>query len=344
MRKKKILVTGGMGYIGSHTIVDLIEKGFDIVCVDNLSRGDMQMLWGVEKILKKKIPYYVIDICNAQSVSDMFEKEKGFSGIIHFAAYKSVNESVLHPLMYFQNNLTSLMNILDATIQYQVPYFIFSSSCSVYGDLETMPVTEHTALGKVASPYALTKRMGEEMIDELSKQAQTKFISLRYFNPAGAHPSALIGELQKGEPENLIPAITQFAAGKIPRFYVHGNDYPTRDGTCIRDYIHVCDIADAHSKALQYLMQNKKAPKHQIINLGSGSGTTVLEAIRAFEKVTKQKLNYTVGPRRAGDVVQIYANNAMAQKLLKWKPQHNISSMMRTAWKWQKKRFSETIH
>ncbi len=337
MRKKKILVTGGMGYIGSHTVVDLVEKGFDVVCADNLSRGDIRLHSGAEKILKKKIPYYIIDLCNASAVQKMFKKEKSFTGIIHFAAYKSVNESVLHPLIYYQNNLTSLINLIDAAIQYKVPYFIFSSSCSVYGNLDSMPVTEKTPLGIIASPYAQTKRIGEEMIEDISKQCKTKFISLRYFNPVGAHPSALIGELQKGRPENLVPAITQFAAGKIPNFFVHGSDYPTRDGTCIRDYIHVCDIADAHSKALQYLIRNKKAPQHQIINLGSGTGTTVLEAIKAFEKISKQKLHYTLGPRRAGDVVQIYANNTLAQKLLKWKPQHNIDSMMRTAWRWQKK-------
>jgi UDP-glucose 4-epimerase len=337
MLKQKILVTGGMGYIGSHTMVDLIKKGFDVVCVDNLSRGDKRLLKGVEQIVQKKVKHYTIDLCDEAALKQLFKKEKAFGGIIHFAAYKSVNESVREPLMYFKNNITSLLNLLQLTIEYQVPYFIFSSSCSVYGDLNTMPVNEQTTLGKIASPYARTKRMGEEIIEDISKQQITKFISLRYFNPVGAHPSAQIGEWQKGKPENLVPAITQFAAGKLQSFIVHGNDYPTRDGTCIRDYIHVCDIADAHSKALQYLMREKKAPRYQIINLGSGTGTSVLEAIKAFEKVSKQKLHYTVGPRREGDVVQIYADNTLAQQLLQWQPKHSIDSMMRTAWKWQKK-------
>lgn len=334
---KKILVTGGLGYIGSHTMVDLIKKGFDVVCVDNLSRGDKRLLKGVEQIVQKKVKHYTIDLCDEAALKQLFKKEKAFGGIIHFAAYKSVNESVREPLLYYHNNLKSLVNLLDVTVSYNVPYFIFSSSCSVYGDLHHMPVREETPLGVIASPYARSKRIGEEIIDDLSKQHQTKFISLRYFNPVGAHPSAHIGELLKGKPENLIPAITQFASGKLPSFYIHGTDYPTRDGTCIRDYIHVCDIAIAHRKALQYLMRTKPVKQHQIINLGSGTGTSVLEAIRAFERVASQKLHYTVGARRAGDVVQIYADNTLAKKILNWEPQYSLDAMMRTAWKWQQK-------
>ncbi len=337
MPKKKIFVTGGLGYIGSHTLVDLVQKGFDVVCVDNLSRGDKRLLKGVEQILGVKIKCYYEDLCDPESVEKIFKKEKYFDGIIHFAAYKSVNESVREPLMYFQNNMVSLYHLLQATIRYSTPHFIFSSSCSVYGDLTRMPVTEETPLGNIVSPYARTKRMGEEVIDDVSKSTTTKFISLRYFNPVGAHPSALIGELVKGKPENLVPGITQFAAGKLSSLFIYGTDYPTRDGTCIRDYVHVCDIADAHSKALQYLIKNKNAAPHQIINLGSGIGVTVLEAIRAFEKVTKQKLHYQSAPRRAGDVMQIYSDNSLAKKLLMWKPKHNIDSMMRSAWKWQLK-------
>lgn len=305
--------------------------------MDNLSRGDERMLQGIERITKRKVKTYFIDICDYRALQEVFQVEKTFAGIIHFAAYKSVNESVRKPLMYFQNNMIGLMNMLQACDEYKVPFFIFSSSCSVYGDLSQMPVTEQTPLGPIASPYARTKRMGEEMIEDVSGTLNTRFISLRYFNPVGAHPTAHIGELQKGKPENLVPAITQFASGILKEFYVHGNDYPTRDGTCIRDYIHVCDIANAHSLALQYLIKRKSSPKHQIINLGSGKGVTVLEAIRAFEKVSRKKLNYKIGPRRAGDVVQIYADNSLAKKVLGWEPTHSIESMMRTAWKWQQK-------
>jgi UDP-glucose 4-epimerase len=334
---KKILVTGGCGYIGSHTIVDLIEKGFEVISVDNNSRSNPRIMEGVEKITGKKIKNYKVDLCNFDDSFAIFQENEGISGIIHFAAYKSVGESVEQPLVYFENNLLSLINLLKCVQEFNIPYFVFSSSCTVYGNPDEIPVTELTIPKPAASPYGYTKQMGEQIINEFSKTAFTKCILLRYFNPAGAHPSALIGELPIGKPANLVPAITQTAIGKLPTMEVHGIDYPTRDGSCIRDYIHVSDIARAHTLALEYLIKQKSSKKCEVFNLGTGNGVTVLEAIQAFEKVSGQKLNYTLGPRRPGDVVAIYANNDLAKRQLGWTPECSLDEMMATAWKWEQK-------
>lgn len=330
-----ILVTGGCGYIGSHTIVDLIEHGFDVISIDNFSRSTPRLLKGIEKITGKKVMNYPVDLCNYEALQAVLRAHPEIEGIIHFAAFKTVPESVEKPLMYFHNNLESLINLLQYIQAYQVPYFVFSSSCSVYGNTDQLPVVEETPLGEAQSPYARTKQMGEQIIYDVSKVASNQFILLRYFNPVGAHPSGWIGEVPLGKPDNLVPVITQTAIGKLPQMQVMGADYPTRDGSCIRDYIHVMDIAHAHTLALQYLMEHRNSSNYEIFNLGTGRGVSVLEAIQAFEKVNGVKLNYTIGPRRPGDVVAIYADNKKAREKLGWEPKYTIEDMMRTAWQWE---------
>ncbi len=334
---KKILVTGGCGYIGSHTIVDLIENGFDVISVDNNSRSNPRILEGIEKITGKKVKNYKVDLCNFDDTCAIFQENEDIAGIIHFAAFKAVGESVQQPLMYFENNLMSLINLLKCVQEFNIDSFVFSSSCTVYGNPDEIPVTELTPPKPAESPYGYTKQMGEQIINEFSKAADAQCILLRYFNPVGAHPSALIGELPIGRPANLVPAITQTAIGKLPQVVVYGDDYPTRDGSCIRDYIHVCDIAHAHTLGLEYLLNKKNSKKCEVFNLGTGNGVTVLEAIHAFEKVSGIKLNYTIGPRRAGDVVAIYANNDLAKKQLGWTIKYSLDDMMSTAWKWEQK-------
>lgn len=334
---KKILVTGGCGYIGSHTIVDLVSNGFEVISVDNNSRSTATIMEGVEKITGKKIKSYKVDLCNYDDTFAIFQENTDIDGIIHFAAYKAVGESVEQPLLYFENNLVSLINLLKCVQEFRIPNFVFSSSCTVYGNPDKIPVTESTPPKSAESPYGYTKQMGEQIINEFSKANDTKCVLLRYFNPVGAHPSGMIGELPIGRPANLVPAITQCAIGKIPSMTVFGTDYDTRDGSCVRDYIHVCDIAHAHTLALEYLIQGKGAKRCEVFNLGSGNGITVLEAIKAFEKVSGVKLNYIIGPRRSGDVISIYANNEYARKTLGWDPQYDIEQMMETAWKWELK-------
>ena len=334
---KKILVTGGCGYIGAHTIVDLAENGFDVISVDNNSRSSPRILEGVEKITGKKIKNYKVDLCNYDDTFAIFQENEDIAGIIHFAAYKAVGESVEEPLLYFENNLTSLINLLKCVQEFEIPYFVFSSSCTVYGNPDVIPVTEATPQKPAESPYGYTKQMGEQIINEYAKAQPAHCILLRYFNPVGAHPSALIGELPLGKPANLVPVITQTAVGKLPQMKVWGDDYPTRDGSCIRDYIHVCDIAHAHTLALQYLIDNKSAKKTEIFNLGSGNGVSVLEAISAFERVSGVKLNYIIGPRRPGDVIAIYANNDLARNELSWELKYSLDDMMSSAWKWEQR-------
>jgi UDP-glucose 4-epimerase len=342
---KKILVTGGCGYIGAHTIVDLIENGFETICVDNNSRSTPALLEGIEKITGKKIKNYKVDLCNFDETHAVFQENPDIYGIIHFAAYKAVGESVREPLMYFENNIMSLVNILKCVKEFQVPYFIFSSSCTVYGNPDEIPVTETTPPKPAESPYGYTKQMGEQIVSETTKTIFAQSILLRYFNPVGAHPSILIGEMPLGKPENLVPAITQTAIGKLPQMKVYGNDYPTRDGSCVRDYIHVSDIAHAHTLALQYLIEHKNSGRCEVFNLGTGNGVTVLEAINAFEKVSGVKLNYVIGPRRPGDVVAVYADNKHAVEKLGWKIQYSLEDMMSTAWKWELKlKQDEAIH
>ncbi|RYY11991.1 MAG: UDP-glucose 4-epimerase GalE [Chitinophagaceae bacterium] len=334
---KKILVTGGCGYIGSHTIVDLIENGYDVISVDNNSRSSARMYEGIEKITGKKIRKYKVDLCNFDDTFAIFQENDDIAGIIHFAAYKAVGESVEQPLMYFENNLVSLINLLKCVQEFHIPNFVFSSSCTVYGNPDVIPVTESTPPKPAESPYGYTKQMGEQIINEFSKANDSKCILLRYFNPVGAHPSTLIGELPVGRPANLVPAITQTAIGKLPTLMVYGDDYPTRDGSCIRDYIHVCDIAHAHTLAIQYLLERRNPKRCEVFNLGSGNGITVLEAIKTFEQVAGVKLNYEIGPRRPGDVVAIFANNDYARTELHWEPIYSLEEMMGTAWKWEQR-------
>ncbi len=335
---KKILVTGGCGYIGSHTIVDLIDNGFEVISVDNNSRSNPAILDGIEAITGRKVKNYNVDLCIFDDTHAIFQENNDIVGIIHFAAYKAVGESVEQPLLYFENNLSSLVNILKCVSEFKIPSFVFSSSCTVYGNPTNIPVTELTPEKPAESPYGSTKQMGEAIVRQtINSLKDQKAILLRYFNPVGAHPSNLIGEIPIGRPANLIPAITQTAIGKLPQMQVWGNDYDTRDGSCVRDYIHVGDIAHAHTLALHYLMEGKNDSNCDVFNLGSGNGNTVLEVIHMFEKVSGLSLNYAIGPRRAGDVVAIYANNDKAVKELQWQPVYNLEDMMHTAWEWEKK-------
>lgn len=333
---KKILVTGGSGYIGSHTLVDLIENGFEVISADNNSRSTIGMLEGVEKITGTKVKNYNVDLCNFDETRAIFEENNTIEGVIHFAAYKAVGESVEKPLLYFHNNMGSLINILRCIEEFKIPNFVFSSSCTVYGNPDAIPVTEQTPRKNAESPYGLTKQMGEQMIEAFAAaNKSTNSVLLRYFNPAGAHPSTLIGELPIDRPQNLTPVITQTAIGKIPTLTVFGNDYPTRDGSCVRDFIHVCDLAHAHTLAVEFLLQKKNTNNCEVFNLGSGDGITVLESIKAFEESTGVKLNYTIGSRRPGDVIAIYANNDKAINELGWSPQYTINDIMTSAWKWE---------
>ena len=333
----KILVTGGCGYIGAHTIVDLIENGFEVISADNNSHSNETILDAVEKITGKVVKNYKVDLCIYDDTVAIFQENPGIAGIIHFAAYKSVGESVKNPLLYFENNLNSLINILKCADEFSIPNFVFSSSCTVYGNPDKIPVTEETPMKPAESAYGATKQMGEQIVQEAVNCNSNNAILLRYFNPVGAHPSALMGELPLGKPENLVPAITQTAIGKLPMMQVWGDDYETRDGSCVRDYIHVCDIAHAHTLALNYLLQNKNESNCDVFNLGTGDGHTVLEIIHEFEKASGVKLNYKTGSRRPGDVIAIYANNDKAKNLLGWQPKYTLKDMMTTAWKWELK-------
>jgi UDP-glucose 4-epimerase len=336
---KKVLVTGGCGYIGSHTIVDLLDNGYTPISVDNLVNSNSSSLDGVETITGKKVQNYAIDLCDLEATKQIFKDHPDVSGIIHFAALKHVGESVFQPLRYFKNNLNSLLNILECMKEFEVKNLIFSSSCSVYGNANELPVTEATPRQEAESPYARTKQMGEDILQDFSRNNEDiSSILLRYFNPAGAHESAKLGEAPSNPATNLVPVITEAAIGKRGALTVFGDDYSTRDGSCVRDYIHVMDIANAHTKALEYLINNKNETNCEIFNLGIGEGVSVLEAIQAFEKVTGEKLPYNIGARREGDVEAIYANLAKATEKLEWTPSRNIDDIMRTAWAWEKAR------
>ena len=334
---KKILVTGGCGYIGSHTIVDLIQHGYEVISADNNSRSKISILDGVERITGKKVKNYNVDLCVFDDTHAVFQENPDIIGIIHFAAYKSVGESVENPLLYFDNNINSLINILRCCNEFSVPNFVFSSSCTVYGNPDQSPVTEETPIKQAESPYGYTKQMGEQIVQQTVNSNNVQAILLRYFNPVGAHPSIEIGELPIGRPANLVPAITQTAIGKLPQMQVFGNDYPTRDGSCIRDYVHVSDIAHAHTLALDFLIAEKNKSNCDVFNLGTGNGYTVLEAIKTFEKVSDQSLNYVISNRRSGDIVGIFANNEKAKTLLGWIPAFTLEDMMLTAWNWELK-------
>ena len=332
----KILVTGGCGYIGSHTIVDLLDNGYEVISIDNNMRSKANTVDLIFDITGKQIKNYPFDLCDAAATRKVFEQEPNIAGIIHFAALKSVPESVEKPLLYYRNNLNSLINLLELSKEFDINNFVFSSSCSVYGNPTHLPVTEETPFAYAESPYARTKQMSEEIIRDFSKNSDNRFILLRYFNPVGAHESGKLGEDSTDVITAMVPRITGTAIGKFKEFTVLGSDYDTRDGSCIRDYIHVMDIASAHTKAVEYLNKQSDQGLTEVFNLGTGNGVTVLEAIQSFEKVSGEKLNYKLGPRRAGDVVSIYANNNKAVSKLNWQIKRDLDTMMRTAWVWEK--------
>lgn len=337
--KKKILVTGGCGYIGSHTIVDLVESGYEVVCVDSLINSEIKILDGIHQITGAKIQYFNVDLADAAMTNEFFDRNHDFDGIIHFAALKSVPESVREPLLYYRNNVNSLLNILENMVRFSMKNLIFSSSCSVYGNTKQLPVLENTPFEKAQSPYAYTKQIGETLIEDfITAYSDFSSILLRYFNPAGAHESAKIGELPLNPATSLVPVITETAIGKRKSMSVFGSDYDTRDGSCIRDYIHVTDLAHAHTLAIKYLLESGQKGYMDVFNLGIGEGATVFEAINAFESTSGVKLDYSVGPRRQGDVVAIYANHDKATEILGWKPVRNIGDIMRSAWNWEKVR------
>ena len=334
---KKIRVTGGCGYIGSHTIVDLIQNGFEVISADNNSRSGTRLLEGIEKITGRKVKNYKVDLCNFDDTHAVFAENDDIAGVIHFAAYKAVGESVVKPLAYYENNMGSLISILRCIEEFKTPNFVFSSSCTVYGSPDSIPVTEESPEKNAESPYGATKQMGERIVRDFTRIAPLRSALLRYFNPAGAHPSNLIGEYPMDKPQNLTPVITQTAIGKMPGMTVFGDDYPTRDGTCIRDFIHICDLAHAHTLALKFLMEKSIGLECDVFNLGTGNGITVLEAIRAFEKVSGIRLKYSVGPRRPGDIMAIYANRDKAANEMGWTPRYSLEDIMRTAWDWEQK-------
>jgi UDP-glucose 4-epimerase len=336
--KKKILVTGGTGYIGSHTAVELINEGYEVVIVDNLYNSEAEVIDRIAQITGTKPHLEVFDLCDREKVDGFFKKHDDISAIIHFAAYKAVGESVNKPLEYYRNNLLSLINLLEAMKAFNIPHFVFSSSCTVYGQPEKLPVTEDAPLQPATSPYGNTKQIGEQIIrDTVFSDNRLKAISLRYFNPIGAHSSALIGELPRGVPENLVPFITQTAIGLRKELKVFGNDYNTPDGSCIRDYLHVVDLARAHVVAVKRLVEGRNKKNYEIFNLGTGKGVSVLEAIKSFEDVTGIKLNYTITARRPGDIEKIWADPSFANKELGWKTLSSLDDAMRTAWQWEKR-------
>ena len=330
---KKILVTGGLGYIGSHTVVELQSAGYDVVVIDNLENSSLDVKDRITKISSCPIELVVGDVNDEQTMNRLFQKHN-FYGVIHFAACKAVGESVDNPIKYYQNNIAGLICLLGAMNKHGVQNLIFSSSCTVYGEAEDLPVTEDTPIKSAESPYGTTKIIGEQIIQDYAKHKNLKTVLLRYFNPVGAHPSAQIGELPNGVPSNLVPYITQTAAGIREQLVIHGNDYNTTDGTCIRDYIHVVDLAKAHVKAMTFA--DKMPNSVDVFNVGTGHGSTVLEVVQAFEKQSNVSLNYTIGPRRDGDVEQIFADTQKINTVLEWQAEYDINDMMYHAWMWQK--------
>ena len=333
-----ILVTGGLGYIGSHTVVSLLEKGYAVLVVDDLSNSTVDVLDGIETASGIRPVFEKLDLQDRQGIEYLF-KSYTINGIIHFAAYKAVGESVEKPIAYYQNNLGSLLNLLSEIAQSNksIP-FIFSSSCTVYGEADALPISEGAPIKPATSPYGNTKQIGEEIIlDATRANASFKAIALRYFNPIGAHPSIAIGELPIGRPQNLVPFITQTAAGLYPKLTVFGDDYPTVDGTNVRDYIHVVDLAEAHIVALERILDGKANDAYEVFNLGTGKGSSVLEVVKSFERVSGLKLNYELGPRRAGDVVAAYADTTKAREVLGWKTSRSLDEAVASAWKWEQK-------
>ena len=332
---KKILVTGGLGFIGSHTVVELQNEGYEVLIIDNLSNSSIDVLGQITSITGKQPVFENLDLKNQHELKTFFKSNKNIEGIIHFAASKAVGESVEKPLEYYHNNISSLIYLLEEMKNSNVSNFIFSSSCTVYGQADIMPITESAPFKPAESPYGNTKQIGEEIISDSSKVSNLRAIALRYFNPIGAHGSAEIGELPIGIPQNLIPYVTQTAAGIRKELSVFGGDYPTSDGTAIRDYIHVVDLAKAHTVAMKRLLDRKNKSPFEVFNIGTGKGTSVLEVIKAFEKVTNQPLNYNIVGRREGDIIEAYADTSLANNELKWKAELNLEEALASAWKWQ---------
>lgn len=332
---KKILVTGGLGYIGSHTVVSLIENNYEVEIVDNLSNSNIWILDRIEQITNIRPVFHNIDVNDELNLTKIFEKNS-FDGIIHFAAFKAVGESVNKPLEYYYNNISGLLSLLRVQTRFKTQNLVFSSSCTVYGEPNRLPVDESFPTQKAESPYGNTKKIGEEILKDVSHANNLNVISLRYFNPVGAHKSSLLGELPIGKPNNLMPMLTQTAAGIREKIVVFGNDYNTHDGTCLRDYIHVVDLADAHVAAINRLIGGEIKSNYEVFNVGTGNGISVLELIQTFEKVNGLKLNYEIGNRREGDVEKIYANCDLANNELKWVAKKNIEDMVKSAWEWQK--------
>jgi len=334
---QKVLVTGGLGYIGSHTVVELQNAGFEVVIIDNLSNSSMEVLDGIIEITEKIPLFEKIDLRQKSEVIQFFEKHQDISGIIHFAASKAVGESVENPLLYYENNLSTLIYLLQACNNYTIENFIFSSSCTVYGEPDKLPIDESAPIKKATSPYGNTKQISEEILNDSCKVSNLKSIALRYFNPIGAHDSSKIGELPLGIPQNLVPFITQTAAGLRDQLSVFGDDYPTKDGSCIRDYIHVVDLAKAHVVALERLLKNRNSNQFETFNIGTGKGSSVLEVVNAFEKITQQKLNYKIVDRRVGDVISVYADTKKANEVLGWKAENSMEDSLLSSWNWEKK-------
>jgi len=334
MSKQKILVTGGLGFIGSHTVVELQNKGFDVIIIDDLSNSKIEVLDGIISITGIKPEFVKLDLKEKNKVATFFENHK-IDGVIHFAASKAVGESVEQPLKYYENNITTLVYLLQEMEKKNVNHFIFSSSCTVYGQADKLPITEKAPIKIAESPYGNTKQIGEEIITDSTKVGDLQAIALRYFNPIGAHESVSIGELPIGVPQNLIPFVTQTAAGIRQELSVFGDDYPTPDGTAIRDYIHVVDLAKAHIAALKRLLNGKNKEKMEFFNVGTGKGSSVLDVIKAFEKVSNKKLNYKIVGRREGDITSAYADTSFANKELGWQTKLGLEEALSSAWKWQ---------
>lgn len=340
----KVLITGGTGYIGSHTVVEFIQAGFEVIIADDLSNSQVSILDNIYQIAGAKPNFYELDICDKAGLYDLFKKEKNIDAVIHFAAHKSVSESTLNPIKYYRNNLVSLLNLIDATQDFKINHFIFSSSCAIYGQPEQLPVTESAPFKTAESVYGYTKQICENIISDFCKSNNAdsevggfQSISLRYFNLAGAHESGLLGELPTGDKDiNLFPLLMRVAAGSLKELQVFGNDYDTLDGTPVRDYIHVVDLAKAHVAALKYQIEGKQTVKNKVFNLGTGKGYTVLEVIQAFEKITGAAIAYNLAPRRHGDTEKVYADNQLAQSELQWQTEKGLDDMVSSAWNWQK--------
>ena len=336
MKKSTVLVCGGAGYIGSHTSVELVNAGYGVVIADNFSNSEMAAVEGVRRITGVEVPFVEVDCCDREAFRKVFEQYE-FDSVIHFAASKAVGESVQKPMLYYRNNLTSLMNIIDLMREFGRQNIVFSSSCTVYGEPDKQPVTEQTPRKPATSPYGNTKQISEDMLrDSVAAYDGLKSIALRYFNPIGAHTSALIGELPRGVPQNLVPYITQTAAGLRECLSVFGDDYPTPDGSCIRDYIDVVDLAKAHVAAISRMVENRSEARYEIFNIGTGRGVSVLELVHKFEEVNHLKLNYKIAPRRAGDIVAIWADPSRANQVLGWKAERSLDETLASAWAWEK--------